>query len=195
MTARGKKEQTILYNLYTVCGKPRTKVYLFVGGGPREDLHKHWPFPLPNFMHCEHDQQALSDTHNLSCFSFSILPCICAQKPWLASATVTLWLDCSLLAWTYTRDALLLDMKAAVMSCASDPKGAMCLVERQCSVFQLAERNSFYLPCSALHVTRTMCTRRHLRHTHTQHVPDSRHYQTSTVVEGLQRCSGTETKT
>lgn len=32
VTARGKKEQTILYNLYTVCGKPRTKVYLFVEG-------------------------------------------------------------------------------------------------------------------------------------------------------------------
>lgn len=37
VTARGKKEQTILYNLYTVCGKPRTKVFLsFCGGAGQE---------------------------------------------------------------------------------------------------------------------------------------------------------------
>lgn len=156
---------------FTICtlfvGNHAQKSIFSWRGGPREDLHKHWPSPLPNFMHCEHDQQAPSHMHNLSCFSFYILPCICARQPWLACATVTLWLDCSLLAWTYARDALLLDMKAAVMSCASDPKGAMCLDDRQCSVFHLAKRNFFCLPCSALHVTRTMCSRRHLRHTHT----------------------------
>lgn len=70
-----EKEQTILYNLYTV-GNHTQIFFLFFfcfyveGNRPEEDFQAHRPSPLTNVILYEHDQQAPSHMCNLSSFSF-----------------------------------------------------------------------------------------------------------------------------
>lgn len=139
-------------------------VVFFVERGQEKTL-KHWPSPLPNFIHCEHDQQAPSDMH-LSCLSFIILPCICARWPRLACATTTLlWLDC-LLNVDFQQGCTFNRQEGCGVMCQL-PKDVTWLGERQyCPVFSFNRKNLIFPPCSVPQVTGTTCTRMCIQQAH-----------------------------